>query len=152
SGGPLVDLAAEAVGINTFISVGAGGAIGFAIPIDQAVAVAHMLIGEERASYPYLGARVGAVGEVPPDGPRAMGAVAAEGGLLIDVAPGSPAALAGLRAGDVITSVEGAAVTCAGDVLAELRARPVGTDLAFHVLRGGEPVEARVTRAALPPR
>ena len=55
SGGPLVNLEGEVVGVNTLIQVGAGGAYGFAIPVNEVRRVAQLLIKEGRVRYPYLG-------------------------------------------------------------------------------------------------
>ena len=55
SGGPLVNLEGEVVGVNTLIQVGAGGAYGFAIPVNEVRRVAQLLVKEGRVRYPYLG-------------------------------------------------------------------------------------------------
>ena len=55
SGGPLVNLEGEVVGVNTLIQVGAGGAYGFAIPVNEVRRVAQVLVKDGRVRYPYLG-------------------------------------------------------------------------------------------------
>jgi S1-C subfamily serine protease len=108
SGGPLVNLAGEIIGINTLIVRGGtyGTAVaeglGFAIPANKAQAIAAQLIEQGYISYPYLGIRwqwltsqITARYQLPVDG-----------GLYVSyVAPGSPADQAGLQEGDIITQM-----------------------------------------------
>lgn len=108
SGGPLVNLAGEVIGINTLIVRGGtyGSAVaeglGFAIPANKAQAIAAQLVEQGYISYPYLGIRwqwltsqITARYQLPVDG-----------GLYISyVAPGSPAEQAGLQEGDIITQM-----------------------------------------------
>jgi Do/DeqQ family serine protease len=125
SGGALVNLRGELVGINTAIIGPSGGnvGIGFAVPSFIAQAVMSQLIrfGEVRR---------GQLGLAMTD------VVGAEGAAIAEVQPGSPAAQAGLRKGDVVNALNGRPVRSA----AELRAR-------LGVMPAGETVELRVRRA-----
>ncbi|HVY40900.1 MAG TPA: trypsin-like peptidase domain-containing protein [Polyangia bacterium] len=147
SGGPLVNLSAEVVGINTLINTGPGGAYGFAIPINQVRRVAESLIKEGRVRYAYLGVLVGDPneGEV-----AAKGLPAGTGALVTQVTPGGPAARAGLRAGDVITDIDGKKIEGAGDVIDTVSNRPIGSKVAVGLWREGKRQPAEVTLGELP--
>src|SRR5690606_11339216 len=98
SGGPLVNRAAEAIGVNTAFG-GAGSGIGFAIPIDLAHEVARSLIEKGRVVRGYLGV---VLQEVDPDLARGLAMERIEGAMVREVFPGTPAFAAGIQAGDVI--------------------------------------------------
>jgi len=124
SGGALINLKGELVGINSAIIGPAGGnvGIGFAVPSVMARAVMDQLIRFGEVKRGRLGI---SMEDVP----------GAEGARVAEVLSGSPAALAGLRAGDLVTALNGRPVRGA----AELRAR-------LGVMPGGETVELRVRR------
>jgi len=107
SGGPLLNMNGEVIGINSAIMSGSSGndGIGFAIPIKMAVSVAEMLIKDGKVHY----ARIGiALGALSPALSRHLGLDEGTKGVLVgDVVPGSPADKAGLKQGDVITSFAG---------------------------------------------
>ncbi|MES1208999.1 MAG: trypsin-like peptidase domain-containing protein [Pseudomonadota bacterium] len=147
SGGPLVNLSAEVVGINTLINTGPGGAYGFAIPINQVRRVAESLIKEGRVRYAYLGVLVGD----PNEGEAAAkGLPAGTGALVTQVTPGGPASRAGLRAGDVITDIDGKKIEGAGDVIDTVSNRPIGSKVAVGLWRDGRRQPADVTLGELP--
>src|SRR5204862_2813416 len=73
SGGPLVNLAAEVVGINTLINVGPGGAYGYAIPINQVAKISQTLIKDGRVRYPYLGINLQDVDALPDEAKQRLG-------------------------------------------------------------------------------
>ena len=106
SGGPLVNLSAEVVGINTLINTGPGGAYGFAIPINQVRMVAGSLLKEGRVRYAYLGVLVGDIEQLDPNKKAQLPGVD-HGVFVSQVTPGGPAGKAGMRAGDVITEIDG---------------------------------------------
>lgn len=130
SGGPLFNQRAEVIGINTAINAQAQG-IGFAIPIDALKAVLPQLIEKgvvERG-------RLGVVVETrEDDSPAAK----AHGALIADVEPGSPGALAGLRPGDRIRSVEGVAVERSRDLPKRIAKFLPGETVRLGVERNGK--------------
>lgn len=98
SGGPLVNRAGEAIGVNTAFG-GAGSGIGFAIPIDLAHEVARSLIENGRVVRGYLGV---VLQEIDPELARGLSLERIEGAMVREVFPGTPAFAAGIQAGDVI--------------------------------------------------
>jgi HtrA serine peptidase 2 len=138
SGGPLVNLAGEVVGISAMKALAAQG-ISFAIPIDAAKAIVEQLRANGRVIRPYLGVKLlelspavaAQLREREPNFP------AVERGVLLPaVAPGSPAARGGLRAGDVIVAWGDAPTATTRALLAAL-ARSVGAPAQVRVLRPG---------------
>lgn len=106
SGGALLDTEDRVVGINEAYIPPAADAVslGFAIPSATAVDVAEQLLADGTAPHPSLGVSVGGL---TPAIKQRLGVQADAGALVIEVDPGGPAAVAGLRPGDVITAVAG---------------------------------------------
>jgi len=151
SGGPLVNLSSEVVGINTLINTGPGGAYGFAIPINQVRHVANALMREGRVRYAYLGVLVGDLDAPAPDGstlPRPAGVD--HGALVSQATPGGPAARAGVRAGDVITELDGRKMEGAGDVIDYVSTRPIGSQVKVDLVRDGHRQSVPVVLGELP--
>jgi S1-C subfamily serine protease len=147
SGGPLVDLGGQVVGINTAEFRGAQG-IGFAIPIDAARGIMQQLIATGKVMRPYLGVYLqqltstsAAALRLPSD---------AKGVLIAQVAPNSPAADAGLHAGDVIVQVAGHQVADSDTLIKLVRQSTIGRPLALLVLRGGHSQTVTVTPREAP--
>jgi putative serine protease PepD len=148
SGGALADLGGRVVGINSAIaSVDTNGAsqsgnigVGFAIPSETATKVADQLISKGRAVHSQIGVNVGTTGSS--DGTPGTGATIA------GVNPGSPAAKAGLQAGDVVTKVNDREVTDATGLIAAIRSYDPGTTLTLTYTRGGATKTTKVTLAA----
>ena len=144
SGGALVNLRGELIGINTAILSRSGGniGIGFAIPVNMARSVMDQLIKYGSVKRGLLGV---SMYTVTPDIAQSLGLANAEGALVSQVVDGSPAEKAGIRTGDVITSVNGQPVKSNS----ELRN-------AIGLLRVGDKVEigaaARRQAAARSPR
>ena len=131
SGGALVDARGRLIGINSAIATlgGNGGqsgniGLGFAIPIDEAKRVADALIAGRSVEHAVLGVQVGDA----PDG----------GALIGPVSPGSGAAEAGIREGDVVTKVGDRTVEDGTDLTAAIRAQQPGDVVTLTVRRGGE--------------
>src|SRR6185503_3672086 len=106
SGGPLINSRGQVVGINSAVSRQASN-IGFAVPINQARAILKQLRTTGRVERGYIGVTLR---DVDPDIQTSLKLSRGDGALVQDVTPGSPGARVGLRAYDVIVSVDGAPV------------------------------------------
>lgn len=146
SGGPLINSRGEVVGINSAISSKASS-IGFALPINQAVAVLPQLKATGRVSRGFIGVTLT---DVTPSLQRALGLSVAEGAMVQDVTPRSPAERAGLRAYDVIVEVEGAKVISNQELIQNISARQPGTMTKLEVLREGRRQSMSVKLAERP--
>ena len=134
SGGPLLNIRGEVVGINTAI-VAAGQGIGFAIPINLARKVAGDLLGKGKVTRGWLGITFQ---KVTPEVARSLG-LSGRGGLVIgQVMPKSPAESAGLKAGDVVLSLNGQAVTEPGQAEGLAAGLEVGREVEIAIRRGKE--------------
>jgi len=124
SGGPLIDAAGHVVGVNAQIESDSGGndGIGFAIPSDTVRTVAAALIAGETVEHPQLGVQIADAS----DGGVELGAVTA----------GGAAATAGLKAGDVITAVDGTTVSGADALASLIASRQPGDTLRVTYRRG----------------
>lgn len=151
SGGALVNAAGELVGINSAIaSLGSPSGeagnigIGFAIPAGQVSAVTRQLIDSGVAQHAYLGVS-------PTDGEATLSSgVTRAGAEIRSVGSATPAATAGVRVGDVVTAVDGAAIDSADALVGTIRASAVGSTVTVTVVRDGSPLDLTVTLAARP--
>ncbi|MDH4064556.1 MAG: PDZ domain-containing protein, partial [Acidobacteriota bacterium] len=136
SGGPLVNMRGELVGINAQILSPSGGNIGlgFAIPSAMARAVSDQLVRDGMVHRSKLGVTVQ---PVTPEIAASLGIEQARGGLVSEVEDGSPAARAGLRQGDVITAIDGHPVPDANALRNQVAGTRPGTTVAVDVLRDG---------------
>ncbi len=112
SGGPLVNLAGQVIGINSMIVRNSGTGtvaegLGFAIPINTAAAVADQIIQTGYITRPYMGVNIQ---PITPDIANAYNLPVQYGAYVTSVASGSPASKAGIRTGDIITSFGGTAI------------------------------------------
>jgi putative serine protease PepD len=126
SGGPLLNADAEVVGVNAQIESTSGGndGVGFAIPSNTVRSVVGQILSTGKVEHAYLGVSLGET-----DG--------AAGAAVAEVRPGSPAQDAGLRAGDVITRVDGRAVESTEDVHRAIESKKPGDELELTVDRDG---------------
>ena len=149
SGGALVNLEGQLVGINTAILSRSGGniGIGFAIPIDMAKAVMAQLIKYGKVERGHLGVLVQ---NLTPDLAGPLGIKANAGALVSQVEPGSAAEKAGIKANDVITSVDGQPVNSAADIINVVGVLRVGTKVKLGILRDGKPMTVKVTLGERP--
>jgi serine protease Do len=149
SGGPLVNLAAEVVGVNTMINVGPGGAYGYAIPINQVAQISQTLIKEGRVRYPWLGVTIGDVESMPDEIKKQLGNIS-EGAVVTGLQPGAPAAEAGLKPGDVITKIDGQKITGASDVVDYVSSKSIGSKVRVEYVREGKTQTAEVSLKEMP--
>ena len=147
SGGPLVDLAGRVIGINTAIIRGASG-IGFAIPADRAARVVSDLLRFGELQPLWLGLRLESV---DPELAAREGLPVSRGVLVARVYEGSPAARAGLAAGDVLTAIEERPLTAREDLTTAFYSVAVGTPLKLELRRGKETLKF-VVAAMRPPQ
>jgi serine protease Do len=148
SGGPLINAAGEVVGINSAISSRASN-IGFAVPINQAVAILPQLKERGRVARGFIG--VGLT-DVTPSLQRALNLTVAKGAMIQDVNAGSPAERAGLHPYDIITEVEGRQVLGNEEVIRDISARQPGSVARLDIIRDGRHQSAQVKLAERPPR
>ncbi|HVZ71847.1 MAG TPA: trypsin-like peptidase domain-containing protein [Polyangia bacterium] len=151
SGGPLVNLEGEVVGVNTLIQVGAGGAYGFAIPVNEVRRVAQTLIKDGHVRYAYLGLMLTSAKDLD-DAQRAkLGRnVPSAGAVVAEVAPGGPAGKSAIRAGDVIDQVDAQKIATASDVVDYVSSRDIGQVVTLHYAREGKAAQTQVTLGELP--
>lgn len=145
SGGPLINLDGELIGINVAIKTLSGGyeGVGFAVPSSRARRVANDLAELGRVRRAYLG-----VATEPQDLERVARGESPAGAVVTSVAPGSPASSAGILVGDVIREVGGVAVRSPGAVRSAVEFAPIGRDLAMSIGRGPNLLEITCKPAA----
>lgn len=149
SGGPLLDSIGRLIGVNTaiFSPSGASAGIGFAIPVDVVSWVVPDLIAHGRVRRPSLGVDLAT--------PQLSQRLGLDGALVLEVAPGSGAAEAGVRPttrnragqielGDVIVAVDNVAVRSSADVMLALERRNPGETVTVTVQRGRQRLDLRV--------
>ena len=147
SGGPLLNIEGRVVGINTAILGNAQG-IGFAIPVDRAKKVIQDLLRYGQVHSAWIGA---VTATVTPEEAKRLGIRASRGALVSRIFSGSPAEVAGLRAGDVITEVAGRAVDSREAFSTYTATVPSGDAVQVTVNRSGASRTISV-RAVDPPR
>jgi len=150
SGGALINDRGELVGINTAIlSHGSGGSqgIGFAIPSDLARQVMNEILKNGHVTRAYLGIYPQ---DVTPAMAKAFGEKQAEGIVVGDVTPGSPAHTAGIQRGDIILDVNGKPVTDSNQLRMSISMMQPGTDVTLKFLRNGDMRDATVKLAEMP--
>ena len=150
SGGALVNLKGELVGINAAIVGPSGGniGIGFAIPINMAKSIMDQLIAFGKVKRGQLGIKIQ---DLTPEMVKTLGIENGQGALVAGVTPGSPAAQAGIQAGDVITTVNGQNVRSAADLRNRLGLLPVGSAVQLGVIHDKAPMQVTTVLAAVQP-
>jgi len=132
SGGPLLDEAGQVVGINVAIASNAEN-IGFAISTDTAIPVVESLIAEGKVVRPWLGV---SVTTVTPTIQQYYNLSVSAGALITNVASGSPADKAGLRAGDVITKIGDEDINTAAELSPAIGSHQIGDQIEIVYYRG----------------
>ncbi len=148
SGGPLVDTRGTVIGVNTAIVAGAQG-LSFAVPANTAQWVVGQLLREGRVRRAWLGI-VGELRSVPGRYVPERGEPRAAGVAVLQVVEGSPAARAGLRAGDIIVSLDGVPLRSPTDLQRLLSRAPVGSTVTLGVVRQGKLLTLQAELAAEP--
>jgi len=147
SGGPLVNLAGEVIGINTLIVRNSGSGtvaegLGFAIPINTAQAVAGQIIQTGSISRPYLGISFQAI---TPDIAAAYNLPVQWGVYITKVATNSPASQADLQRGDIITSIGGVSLDETHSYINTLFTHKPGDQVTVEFVRNGKSQQVQVT-------
>jgi len=140
SGGPLVNLRSEVIGINTAINA-AGQNLGFAVPINIAKRIVPQLRERGRVVRGFLGITVQNVDQDTAD---AFGLDDRNGALVVEVNKGHAAEKGGVRHGDVITSIDGQPVEDTRDLIDTVSAMAPGTEIKLEVIRSGRRVSIDV--------
>ncbi|GGK39248.1 trypsin-like peptidase domain-containing protein [Salinarimonas ramus] len=147
SGGPTFNLRGQVVGVNTAIFSPSGGNVGiaFAIPAHVAESVTTQLREDGIVTRGFLGVQVQAV---TPEIAEAIGLAAPRGALIAQPQPNTPAAEAGLRSGDVIVAVDGAAVDDHRDLTRRIADIEPGTRVPITIFRKGREtaIDVRIGR------
>ncbi|MFC0309974.1 DegQ family serine endoprotease [Gallibacterium trehalosifermentans] len=137
SGGPLLNLKGELVGINTAIIAPNGGNVGiaFAIPSNMANSLAQQIIEFGQVKRGVLGIKGG---ELNADLAQAFDVKAQKGAFVSEVLPDSAAAKAGLKAGDIITALNGQAINSFSELRAKIATTGAGKEMELTYLRDGK--------------
>ena len=165
SGGPLLNMNGEVMGINTAIQSGTGqsAGIGFAVPSNTISKVVPVLITEGKYSHPWIGI---SGQDINPDLAKIRNLDHSKGFLIVTVIPDSPAEMAGLKGvseiekignkeypkdGDIIVSVDGKEVRKISDILIHLQEeKSVGDEMILGIIRDGEQMDIILTLVVRP--
>jgi len=150
SGGPLLTLGGEVIGINSMIYSGTGGYMGvsFAIPIEIALEVSKELQATGRVTR----GRIGVTAQpLTRELAQSFGLEETQGALIASVDPGGPADKAGLKAGDVVTKFNGKEIAATNDLPRLVAAAKPGEKATITVWRDGKEERLEVTPGELPP-
>jgi serine protease Do len=145
SGGPLLNLAGEAVGVNSAIRGGGAQGIGFAIPINMVKELLPMLMRDGHVTRSALGVRISDVRELSPDD-RASLKVTGDSGAVIDsVEQGGPADKAGIQPGDIMLQFDGQPVDRGTRLQWLASIAGVGKTVTVHISRQGKEMDLKPT-------
>jgi serine protease Do len=149
SGGPAFDVNGNVIGVNTAIFSPSGGSvgIGFDIPADTAKMVVAQLKEHGHVTRGWIGVQVQAV---TPEIAQALGMKTARGALVDEPQADSPAAKAGIAAGDVITSINGKDVKDSRNLARQIAADAPGTKVSLAILHNGAEKTVSLTLGTLP--
>jgi len=149
SGGPTFDTKGNVIGVNTAIYSPSGGSvgIGFDIPASTVKMVVSQLKDKGSVTRAWLGVQVQ---PVTADIAESLGMKNAAGALVAEAQPDTPAAKAGVQAGDVITAVNGTAVKDSRSLAREISGMAPGTSAKLDILRKGDQKTINVTLATMP--
>jgi serine protease Do len=142
SGGPLLNIRGEVIGVNTMIATqsGASEGVGFALPINMAVHAYNQIIQTGKVSRGAIGIQFRR-----DDNPALLKAYGATGGVFVgQVTPGTPAAKAGLKEGDIITAFDGKPVKDGDELVNRVSQTPVGTRVPLTILRDNKTMNVTI--------
>jgi len=147
SGGPLIDLDGQVIGINTAISSSSGSfqGIGFAIPIHRAIWVKNELLAHGRVRHARMGAQLGSI---PLDVAKQLDLPARGGAYIITTVPDRPADKAGLKPGDIVVSFDHQGVTSQAELAELIAISPIDQALEVEVMRSGQKQSLKITLEA----
>lgn len=150
SGGPLINMAGEVVGINSQIYSRSGGFMGisFAIPIDEAMRIGNQLRSTGHVTRGRIGVRID---RVPRDVAESIGLDRPRGALVASVEPGSPADKAGIEAGDIILQFDGKDIEKVSDLPRLVGSTHPDTQTTITVFRRGKDRKLNITVGLLAP-
>jgi serine protease Do len=149
SGGPSFDVDGGVIGVNTAIYSPSGGSVGiaFVIPSSTVKSVVAQLKRDGVVRRGFIGVQVQ---PLTADIAESLGLARTEGALITDQQPGSPAAKAGISAGDIVTAIDGEPIRDSRDFSRRVANLAPGTSATLNVLRGGHERTVAVVLAALP--
>ena len=147
SGGPLCDIDGKVIGMNTLIN-GMNRGLGFAIPINMAKDIGGELIAGRKIVRPWLGIRIETLGDDPSI--RELFKGADKGVVVRTIEADAPASKSNLRPFDVITHVDGSAVTSDSQLQHEILKKKVGQNVELTVWRKGQAIKVPVKTGELP--
>ncbi len=146
SGGPLVDVGGNVIGINfaIFSPTRTNLGIGFAIPVNQAKEMMYFLVNRG----PWVG-----IVQMRPNSPglaQFLGLHTDDGVVVWGLAKGGPSARVGIEPGDVILKIDGQTVASPDDLQAKVRSHKIGDTISLTIQRGGEQKEVEVKAGKIP--
>src|SRR5690606_17987002 len=150
SGGPLINMRGEVVGLNSQIYSRSGGYMGisFAVPIDEAMRIAEQLKTTGKVTRGRIGVQIG---EVTKEVAESLGLQRAHGALVQRIEPDAPAAKAGMEAGDIILRFNGTIIEKSSDLPRLVGRTAPGTQASVTVWRRGAARDLSITIAEMEP-
>ena len=144
SGGPLLNIYGQVIGINTWIASGSGGNIGlgFAIPINNVKHAIDEFISSGKITYGWIGV---SLTDIKDEYKESLGIKDKEGAFASQIFIGAPAQKGGIKAGDFITELNGNKIKSVDQLVRDVAGLPVGEKAKFKVIREGKEVEVTVT-------
>lgn len=146
SGGPLVDMAGRVVGINTAINT-EGQGIGYALSINSVKPIVQQILQNGRVIRPWIGV---SVATIEPGVVAELELTVKEGVLIVGVQRGTPADRAGLRAGDVITHLDGQKVVIVQELQEAIWKRNIGEEVKVNLIREGKAETSSIKLEEMP--
>lgn len=149
SGGPLLNINGEVIGINRMIASQSGGSvgIGFAIPINDAKKIVEELKANGKIRRPWIGVNLSKIGE---DELREFKLKETRGALIRQIMENSPASTSGLLVGDVIVKAGDKDIEIPEDVITYVKEQKIGKKIELKVIRKGQTITLNITTAERP--